>query len=145
LTFTPRAGGAGTTTSGTLTVTITPPTTTCSTPASGGTSVSWVDGTAESETVTCYSQGFATANAGNYPSAITLNSGTLPSDASEATSTSSSPACTTATSGSGTAEEYELECKVTENAGLRVRQRDLPRDLPGHRGANGAPNAVSGT
>ena len=67
-------------------MTITPPTTTCSTPAAGGTSVSWVDGTAESETITCYSQGFASANAGNYPASITLNSGTLPSGSSEATS-----------------------------------------------------------
>ena len=115
LTFTATGpGGIGTTTSGTLTVTVSPPSTTCSTPASGGTSASWVDGTAESETITCYSQGFATANAGNYPSSITINSGTLPSDVSEATSTSSSPACTTATSGSGTAEEYELECKITD-------------------------------
>ncbi len=97
-----------------MTVTISPPTTTCSTPASGGTSVSWTDGTAESETITCYSQGFSSANAGNYPASITLNTGTLPSDASEATSLSSSPPCTTATSGSGVSEEYELECNVTD-------------------------------
>ncbi len=107
-----------------MTVTITPPTTTCTTPASGGTSVSWVDGTAESETITCYSEGFAAANAGNYPASITLNSGTLPSGATEATSTSSSPACTTATSGSGTTEEYELECPVAETPDL------LPRTAP---------------
>ena len=145
LTFTATGdGGVGSTTSGTLTVTISPPTTTCSVPASGGTSVSWVDGTAESETITCYSQGFAAANAGNYPASITLNSGTLPSDASEATSLSSSPACTTATSGSGTSEEYELECKITETP--------VPSDNGTYHvtflatgGTNGAPNAVSGT
>jgi hypothetical protein len=145
LTFTATGpAGAGTTTSGTLTVTITPPTTTCSTPASGGTSVSWVDGTAESETITCYSQGFATANAGNYPSAITLNSGTLPSDASEATSTSSSPACTTATSGTGTAEEYELECKVTETP-VESDNGTYAVTFLATGGANGAPSVVSGT
>ena len=101
LTFTAKgAGGVGSVTSGTLTVTIAPQTTTCSTPASGGTSVSWVDGTAETETLICYSQGYASANTSNYPSSIKVNSGSIPSDASEATSLSSTPACTTATSGS---------------------------------------------
>ena len=145
LTFTATGfGGIGTVTSGTLTVTVNPPSTTCSTPAAGGTSASWVDGTAESETITCYSQGFGTANAGNYPSSITLNSGTLPSDVSEATSLSSSPACTTATSGSGTAEEYELECNVTETP-VYADNGTYPVTFLATGGANGAPNAVSGT
>ncbi len=95
LTFTAAGpAGDGSVTSGTLTVTITPPTTTCTAPASGGTSTTWIDGTASSYPVACYSTGFGSANAGNYPTSITLNSGTLPSDATEATSTSSSPACT---------------------------------------------------
>ena len=145
LTFTATGpGGAGTVTSGTLTVTISPPTTTCSTPASGGTSVSWVDDTAESETITCYSQGFGSANAGNYPSSITLNTGTLPSDASEATSLSSSPACTTATSGSGVSEEYELECPVTDTP-VESDNGTYHVTFLATGGANGAPNATSGT
>ena len=137
-------GGVGSATSGTLTLVVTPPTTSCSTPASGGTSVSWVDGTAESETVTCYSEGYATSNAGNYPSSITLNSGTLPSGTTEATSTSSSPACTTATSGSGVTEEYELECKIADTP-TPATNGSYPLTFLATGGANGAPNAVSGT
>ncbi|MGB7051076.1 MAG: hypothetical protein WBG41_05860 [Acidimicrobiales bacterium] len=145
LTFTATGpGGAGTATSGALTVTITPPTTTCSTPAAGGTSVSWVDGTAESETITCYSQGFSSSNAGNYPASITLNSGTLPSGSSEATSLGSSPACTTATSGSGVSEEYELECKVTDTP-TYATNGTYHLTFLATGGTNGAPNAVSGT
>ncbi len=113
LTFTATgAGGAGTTTSGTLTVTVQPPTTACSAPAAGGTSTTWTDGTSESYTVTCYSEGYSTSSPSNYPSSITIHSGTLPAGTTEATTTSSSPACTEATSGSGVTEEYELECKI---------------------------------
>ncbi len=145
LTFTATGpGGAGSATSGTLTVTISPPTTTCSTPASGGTSVSWTDGTAESETITCYSQGFGSANAGNYPASITLNTGTLPSDASEATSLASSPPCTTATSGSGVSEEYELECNVTDTP-VYSDNGTYPVTFLATGGANGAPSVTSGT
>jgi len=145
LTFTATGdGGVGSVTSGTLTVTISPPTTTCSTPASGGTSVTWVDGTAESETITCYSQGFSAANAGNYPASITVNSGSLPSGSSEATSLTSSPACTTATSGSGTSEEYELECKITDTP-TSANNGTYHVTFLATGGTNGAPNAVSGT
>jgi hypothetical protein len=50
--------------------------------------------------VACYGTGFASADAGNYPSAINLTTpGSLPADVTEATSTSSVPACTTSTSG----------------------------------------------
>ena len=134
LTFTATGpGGAGTVTSGTLTVTVTPPTTTCSTPAAGGTSTSWVDGTAESYTIACYSQGFASANAGNYPASITLNSG--------------HPALRRHRG------HLDLEFAGVHPVDLRIgrrprstsldlqghrdpdleRQRHLPRDLPGHR------------
>ena len=145
LTFTATGpGGLGSVTSGTLTVTVTPPSTTCSTPAAAGTSVSWVDGTAETETVICYSQGFATANAGNYPSSITVNSGSLPSGSSEATSLSSSPACTTATSGSGTAEEYELECKITDTP-TSANNGTYHVTFLAAGGSSGAPSITSGT
>ncbi len=137
ITFTATGpGGAGTATSGTLTVTITPPTTTCTAPAAAGTSTSWVDGTAESYSVACYSSGFATASPGNYPASITLNSGTLPSAATEATSTSSSPACTQSTSGSGVTEEYILTCPVAENPTYSQNgtyQHHLPRHGRGQR------------
>jgi uncharacterized repeat protein (TIGR01451 family) len=136
--------GVGSANSGTLTVVVTPPTTTCSLPAAGGTSASWVDGTAESTTIDCYSQGFATANAGNYPSAITLNTGTLPPGTTEATSLSSSPACTTATTGSGVTEEYELECKIADTP-ASAQNGSYPVTFLATGGANGAPNLVSGT
>jgi uncharacterized repeat protein (TIGR01451 family) len=145
LTFTATGpGGAGSATSGTLTVTITPPTTTCTAPAAGGTSTSWVDGTAESYSVACYSSGFASASPGNYPASITLNSGTLPSAATEATSTSSSPACTQSTSGSGVTEEYVLTCPVAENPTLS-QNGTYHTTFLATGGANGAPNATSGT
>ena len=134
----------GTVTSGTLTVTVAPPTTTCSTPATGGTSVSWVDGTAESETVTCYSQGFATANAGNYPTSITLNSGSLPERRERGHVTSSS------------AGLHHGDLGFGDDRGVRARvqgHRDPgPADNGTYHvtflatgGANGGHHAVSGT
>ncbi len=145
LTFTATGpGGAGTGTSGTLTVNVTPPTTTCTAPASGGTSTSWVDGTAESYSVACYSSGFASASPGNYPTSITLNTGTLPSGATEATSTTSSPACTQSTSGSGVSEEYILTCPVAENPTLS-QNGTYHATFLATGGANGGPNATSGT
>jgi hypothetical protein len=114
-TFTATApDGVDVFTSGTLTVTIQPPTTTCSAPAAAGTTTSFTDGTAGSYSVTCASQGYGTAQNSNYPTSITLNTGTLPADAHEATSTSSTPVCTHATSGSGVTELYELVCPVTQ-------------------------------
>ena len=145
LTFTATgAGGAGTATSGTLTVTVAPPTTTCTAPAAAGTSTSWVDGTAESYSVACYSSGFASASPGNYPASITLNSGTLPSAATEATSTASSPACTQSTSGSGVTEDYILTCPVAENP-TYSQNGTYHTTFLATGGANGAPNATSGT
>ncbi len=145
LTFTAVGpGGAGTVTSGTLTITITPPTTTCSAPAAGGTSTTWTEGTASSFSVVCYSQGFASASPGNYPSSITLNTGTLPSHATEATSTSSSPACTQSTSGSGASEEYILTCPVADTPNSS-EQGTYHVTFLATAGANGAPNTTSGT
>jgi len=145
ITFTATGvGGNGSGTSGTLTVNVSPPTTTCSTPAAAGTTAPWVDGTAETETITCYSQGFSAANAGNYPSSITVNSGSLPAGSAEATSLTSSPACTTATSGSGTAEEYELECKVTDTP-TSASNGTYHVTFLATGGTNGAPSITSGT
>ncbi len=144
LTFTATGpGGAGTVTSGTLTVNVTPPTTTCTAPAAAGTSTSWVDGTAESYSVACYSSGFASASPGNYPASITLNTGSLPSGATEATSTASSPACTQSTSGSGVSEEYILTCPVAENP-TYSQNGTYHATFLATGGANGAPNATSG-
>ena len=137
-------GGDGSVTSGTLTVTVSPPTTTCSTPASGGTTASWVDGTAETVTLNCYSQGFTTSGAGDYPASITINSGSVPSDAAEATSLTSSPACTNATSGSGTAEEYELQCKITDTP-VAADNGTYHASFLATGGTAGAPNTISGT
>jgi hypothetical protein len=145
LTFTATGpGGAGTATSGTLNVTVTPPTTTCTAPAAGGTSTSWTDGTAASFSVVCSSSGFASASPGNYPASITLNSGTLPSAATEATSTTSSPACTQSTSGSGVTEQYILTCPIADNPTFSQNGTYTDTFLATG-GANGAPNATSGT
>ena len=121
-----------------------PTTTTCSAPAAAGTATTFTNGTAGSYTVTCYSQGFVTASAGNYPASITLASGTLPADAKEATSLSSTPACTTATSGSSVTEEYELECPVTQTP-TGADDGSYPVTFLATGGSNGAPNATSGT
>ena len=88
------SNSGGTATSGAWNLTVTGPADICTAPASGGTATTFKAGIANSYSVVCYGTGFASANAGNYPASITLNSGTLPADASEATSTSSSPACT---------------------------------------------------
>ncbi len=84
-------------------------------PGSGGTATTFKVGIANTYSVSCYGTGFSSASPGNYPASITLNTGTLPADATEATSTSSSPACTPSTSGSGLTEEYILTCPVAES------------------------------
>ncbi len=137
-------GGAGTVTSGTLTVTVTPPSTTCTAPAAGGTATTFTDGTAGSFSVACYSTGFGSAGAGNYPASITLNTGTLPSDVSEATTTTSSSACTQSTSGSGVTEEYILTCPVKETPTF-ADNGTYPVTFLATGGTSGAPNLVSGT
>ena len=62
-----------------------------------------------------------------YPASITLNTGTLPPGSTQGTTTSSSPACTTSTSGSGTTEHYILTCPITDNP-----DAGPDRQLPGH-------------
>ncbi len=115
LTFTANPGtdGGSAATSGTLTITVAPATLTCTAPASGGSSTTFDVGVANTYAVSCYEKTGVSGTAA-YPSSITLAGGTLPADATEATSTSSSPACTTATSGSGTSEEYILNCNIAE-------------------------------
>ncbi len=118
LTFTATgAGGAGTVTSGTLTVTVNAPTVACIDPATGGTSTTFYTGSLSSYTVECEEQsGISGVTA--YPSSIAIASGSLPADGNPtfATSTSSSPACTTGISGSGATEEYILECNLSDTA-----------------------------
>ncbi len=114
MTFTSTVDGV-TLTSGTLTVTVAPETLACTAPASGGTATTFNSsngGTNNSYSVACYGTGTLAAT---YPTSIT-ETGTLPSDIVEATSTSSSPACTQSTSGSGLTEHYILTCPVTEDA-----------------------------
>ena len=102
------------------------------------------DGTAATVTLLCYGQGFASAGAGNYPTSITLNSGSIPSDASEATSTSSTPACTQATSGSGTSEQYQLQCKITDTP-VAADNGTYHATFLATAGAGGGSDVVSGT
>ena len=145
-TFT-STGPPGTTLSGTLTVNVAAPpatTTTCSAPAAAGTATTFTNGTAGSYTVICYSQGFVSSSPGNYPASIALASGTLPADVSEATSLSSSPACTTATTGSSVTEEYELECAITQTP-TGADDGSHPVTFLATGGTNGAPNVTSGT
>ncbi len=138
------SNNTATVTSGTWTLTVAGPTTTCTAPAAGGTTTSWSDGAASTFSVVCYSQGFASASPGNYPASITLNTGTLPSHATEATSTSSSPACTQSTSGSGTSEEYILTCPVADTP-ASSENGTYHATFLATGGANGAANATSGT
>ena len=113
-TFTATDSTSGaTTTSGAWNLTVTGPTDVCTSPASGGTATTFKAGIANTFSVTCYGTGFASANAGNYPSAITVNTGSLPADATFQ-SVGGSPACTTSTSGSGNSEEYIDTCTITE-------------------------------
>ncbi|HUA94057.1 MAG TPA: hypothetical protein VMB82_00850, partial [Acidimicrobiales bacterium] len=78
-------------------------TTACSAPASGGTSDTFIEGTANSYTVTCYTE-TGVSGTSDYPASITIASGALPADASMPTTVAGG--CTQATSGSGTTEEY---------------------------------------
>jgi hypothetical protein len=143
-TFTATApDGVDVFTSGTLTVNVQPPTTSCTLPAPAGTSTNFTDGTAGTFNVTCNSTGYGTNQASNYPTSITLNSGTLPSDASEATSTSSSPPCTHSTSGSGVTELYQLVCPITETPVYADNGTYVVTFLAN--GGTGAGTVVSGT
>ena len=101
-------------TSGALTVTVVNPTVTCIDPASGGSSVTFAEGTAASYLVECEEQSDLSGVTA-YPSAIAVASGALPADANQtfATTTASTPPCTTGTSGSGATEQYILECKLS--------------------------------
>src|SRR5271169_2639213 len=63
-------------------------TTTCTSPASGGTATTFDVGNPGSFSVTCYGSGLATAT---YPTAITVATGSLPADVTEATTTVSTP------------------------------------------------------
>ena len=85
-------------------------TTTCTAPATGGTSQTFVVGAANTYSVACYGQSGVT-NTTAYPSAINVTAGALPADASFPTTT---PGCTQSTSGSGTTEHYILTCNITE-------------------------------
>ena len=91
-----------------------PATYTCVDPASGGTSTTFAEGATDAYTVKCEGTSGVTATTA-FPSSISIASGALPGDANQtfATSTSSTPACTMATSGLGTTEEYILECLLT--------------------------------
>jgi len=108
-TFLATGGGtAPNATSGALTLNVSNPLTTCTAPAAGGSSTTFTIGSADSYSVACYGNGLTTAT---YPSSITINSGTLPADATYPTTT---PGCTQSTSGSGTAEHYILTCVIHE-------------------------------
>ena len=62
---------------------------TCTTPASGGTAVTFYTGVANSESVVCYGTSGVSGTTA-YPASITVNTGSLPPGSTEATSTSSS-------------------------------------------------------
>ena len=118
-TFTPTANGVTGPTSGTLTVNVANPTLTCTAPAAAGTNTTFNSsngGTNNSFNVVCNGVSGETGLA-TYPTSIVPNTpANLPTDLVSATSTSSSPACTKSTSGSGTTEQYILTCPQTETA-----------------------------
>ena len=145
-TFTSSDSNSGATaTSGAWNLTVVGPSDVCTAPATGGTSTTFKVGIANSYAVTCYGTGFASSSSGNYPASITLNSGTLPADASEATSTSSSPACTQSTSGSGVTEEYILTCDVTETPTAADVGTYGPVTFSATPGASGGNTVTTGT
>ena len=131
-------GGVGNATSGTLTLTDAAKTAACSAPASGGTSTTFNNGTASSYSVACYGSGSLTAD---YPTSITIASGSLPADASYPTTTGGG--CTTSTSGSGGTEQYILTCKITETP-VTADDGTYPLTFLAA-GGSGAPNVTSGT
>ena len=92
---------------------------------------------ADSYTVECEAQSGVSGTSA-YPSSIAIASGSLPADGNPtfATSTSSTPACTHATSGSGATEEYILECAAGRHAD-QFGCRYLPSDLHRHRTRRG--------
>ena len=82
----------------------------CTTPASGGTAVTWHAGVANTESIVCQEEtGISGTSA--YPT-ISVNTDTLPADGNPTLATGAS--CTTSTSGSGTTEEYIETCKFTD-------------------------------
>ncbi len=116
---------------------------TCTTPASGGTAVTFYTGVNNSQSIVCYGVSGVSATTA-YPASITLNSGTLPSGAVEATSTTSSPACTQSTSGSGTTEHYILTCPLTDNP-TTSQLGSYPVTFVANPGTDGGTATVSGT
>jgi Putative Ig domain len=137
-TFTADGIDGATTTSGTLTLTVSGPVTTCSAPAPGGSATTFTVGTASNYSVTCYQTGLTSAA---YPASITVASGALPADATFPTTTGGG--CTQSTSGSGVSEHYILTCKVSETPTLSDEGTYPVTFLV--TGAGGAPNYTSST
>ena len=79
-----------------------------------------------------------------YPASITLNTGSLPPGTVEATSTTSSPACTTSTSGSGTTEHYILTCPITDTP-TPAQTGTYPVTFTANPGTDGGAAVTSGT
>ncbi len=131
------------TTSGLWSLTVTGPSDVCTSPAAAGTATTFRAGVANTFSVACYGTGFASASPGNYPASITLNSGTLPADVTEATSLTSTPACTTSTSGSGLTEQYILTCAITETP-TAADEGPYTATFTATPGANGGSTATSG-
>ena len=88
-------------------LTVAPATLTCTSPATGGSSTTFDVGVANTYGLSCY-ETTGVSGIATYPSSITVNTGALPADATEATTTGNG--CTQSTSGSGTSEHYILTC-----------------------------------
>jgi uncharacterized repeat protein (TIGR01451 family) len=103
--------------SGNLNVNVAADTVTCIDPAAGGTSTTFYEGGSDSYTAECEDQsGISGVTA--YPHSVSINSGSLPSDANQTFGGSSQQTCaigagaTTTTSGTGATEEYITECAL---------------------------------
>ena len=118
--FTAQPGSAGgnTVTSGNLTVNDAAVTSACLDPATAGATTTMYSGRPTHYTVECYGQSGITGESA-YPQSISIATGSFPADASPtfagnspSTACSTSNGGTTTTSGSGTTEEYILECSL---------------------------------
>ena len=116
---------------------------TCTTPASGGTSVTFYAGVTNSQSIACYGVSGVSGTTA-YPASITLHSGSLPPGTTEATTTTSTPACTTSTSGSGTTEDYILTCPISDNP-TPSQTGSYPVTFTANPGTDGGTATNSGT
>ncbi|MGD0313902.1 MAG: putative Ig domain-containing protein, partial [Acidimicrobiales bacterium] len=116
---------------------------TCTAPAAGGTATSFDENVTNTYSVACYGVSGVSGTTA-YPASITLASGSLPAGSTEATSTSSSPACATSHSGTGASEEYILTCAISDDP-TPAQAGAYPATFSVTPGTDGGTGITSGT